>query len=54
MLQALDEAQNTTEMNDVMLPLQQKYAWNQESLAYVTLSEIIRKKFGNAPQIMLD
>lgn len=54
MLQALDQAQNETEMNEALLPLRQKYTWNEESLAYITLSEIIRKKFGCAPQSMQD
>ncbi|MDE5574746.1 MAG: hypothetical protein K2I87_03420, partial [Bacteroidales bacterium] len=54
MLQALDNAQNETEMNEALLPLRQKYTWNEESLAYITLSEIIRKKFGCAPQSMQD
>lgn len=54
MLQALDEAQNETEMNEALLPLRQKYSWNEESLAYITLSEIIKKKFGCAPQSMQD
>ncbi|MBD5387930.1 hypothetical protein HDR68_00855 [bacterium] len=54
MLQALEAAQNETEMNEALLPLRQKYTWNEESLAYVTLAEIIKKHFGHAPQSMQD
>lgn len=54
MLQALEETQNATEIDDVLRPLCLKYVWKQESLAYVTLSEIIKKKFGHTPQLMQD
>ncbi|MCM1530872.1 MAG: hypothetical protein NC048_00590 [Bacteroides sp.] len=50
MLQALEDAQDTPAMNEVVRNLQQKYAWNEKSLAYITLSDIIKKKFGCAPQ----
>ncbi|MCM1169956.1 MAG: hypothetical protein NC324_08495 [Bacteroides sp.] len=50
MLQSLEDAQDTPAMNEVVRNLQQKYAWNEKSLAYITLSDIIKKKFGCAPQ----
>lgn len=51
MLQALDDAQDTDDMNGIVEPLRQKYAWNEKSLAYITLSDIIKKKFGHAPRM---
>lgn len=50
MIQALDEAKNEEEMNQALLPLREKYAWNEQSLAYITLSDILKKKFGCVPQ----
>lgn len=50
MLQGLDEATNEEEMNRVILPLREKHAWNEQSLAYLTLSDILRKKFGCVPR----
>lgn len=54
MLQALEEAQEIEQMNRVLQPLRQKYIWSEESLAFVTLSDLLKKKFGCAPQIMQD
>ena len=46
MLQNLDTAENEEEMNIVMQPLAEKYNWNEQSLAYITLSDLLKKKFG--------
>lgn len=46
MLQNLDAAENGEEMNIVMQPLAEKYNWNEQTLAYVTLSDLLKKKFG--------
>lgn len=54
MVQALDEAKNEEEMNRVLLPLRERHAWNEQSLAYITLSDILKKKFGCVPQSTQD
>ncbi len=46
MLQNLDAAENGEEMNIVMQPLAEKYNWNEQTLAYITLSDLLKKKFG--------
>lgn len=54
MLQALDKAEDGVEMNRILLPLHERYTWNEQSLAYITLSDILKKKFGCAPQPLQD
>lgn len=46
MLQSLDTAQDGQEMNLIMQPLAEKYNWNEQSLAYITLSDLLKKRFG--------
>lgn len=49
MVQALEDAQTEEQMNQVVLPLREKLVWNEQSLAYITLMDVIRKKFGSIP-----
>ena len=48
MLDQFDQAESRIEIENILQPLKDKYQWDTESLAYITLADLISKKFPEA------
>lgn len=48
MLEEIDKATSRHEMENIVAPLKEQYQWDSESLAYITLFDLLDKKFPEA------
>ena len=48
MIEMVDKAASRQEMEEIISPLEQQYQWDPESLAYITLFDLLNKKFPEA------
>ena len=48
MIEMVDKAASRQEMEEIISPLEKQYQWDPESLAYITLFDLLNKKFPEA------
>ena len=48
MIEAIDSVDSRQEMEGIINPLKEQYQWDTESLAYITLFDLLDKKFPEA------